>query len=194
MLCSNRFPLRGSPSTCVLDTALVPLPSFLLLAGFTILFILKKSLGNNNSRPVPLKWIHFSYMALVAAAFGMTVLEIARLIAEHLGVGLLPVSSITLVIVFVLLWKEKRGRTLEVSLFLIMYWLLLTIFETIKSVRLSLLVMLNPNTTKTSKYPSSDQFLDNVVLLCLYFVFFCVECVTLVSIRRFQNPTNDFKV
>jgi hypothetical protein len=45
------------------------------------------------------------------------------------------------------------------------YWLLLTVFETLKSVRLHQLMVLNPTTTKNSQYPSSDQFLDNVVLV-----------------------------
>lgn len=55
-------------------------------------------------------------MVLVVAAFAMTVLEIARLVAEQLGVGLLPVSTIGLTLVFALLWEEKKGRTQEVSL------------------------------------------------------------------------------
>lgn len=50
------------------------------------------------------------------AAFAMTILEIARLVAERLGVGLLPISTIALMLVFALLWGEKKGRTLEVSL------------------------------------------------------------------------------
>lgn len=64
----------------------------------------------------PSQWIHISYMILVVAAFAMTVLEIARLVAEHMGVGLLPISTVALMFVFALLWKEKKGRTLEVSL------------------------------------------------------------------------------
>jgi hypothetical protein len=55
-------------------------------------------------------------MVLVVATFAMTILEIVRLAAEHLGVGLLPVSSIALMIVFALLWSERQGRTLGVSI------------------------------------------------------------------------------
>lgn len=100
----------------MLDTAVVPLPSFLLLAGFAILFLFKKISSNDNIRAAPSKWIHISYMLLVVAAFGMAVLEIARLVAERMGVGLLPVSAIALVLVLILLWKEMKGRTPEVSL------------------------------------------------------------------------------
>lgn len=83
-----------------------------------------------------------------------------------------------------------------------MYWLFLAVFETIKSVRLHLLEQLDPTTIKNSQYPSSDQFLDNVVLVCnislsasmtllmilfvkvgLYIVFFGVECSVLVLYR-----------
>lgn len=45
------------------------------------------------------------------------------------------------------------------------YWLLSTVFGTIKAVRLNILQVLHPTTTKTSKYPSADQFLDVVVMV-----------------------------
>lgn len=44
------------------------------------------------------------------------------------------------------------------------YWLLLSIMFIIQSVRLHLLEKLNPTTMENSKYPSSDWFLDNVVM------------------------------
>jgi hypothetical protein len=54
-------------------------------------------------------------MVLVPAAFGMTIVEIVRLALEHLGVGLLPMSSIAILIVFFVLSRERRGRMLDVS-------------------------------------------------------------------------------
>lgn len=48
------------------------------------------------------------------------------------------------------------------------YWFFLTIFLIVKSVRLQRLVELNPTTTKTSQYPSSDWLLDNVVMASVY--------------------------
>jgi hypothetical protein len=89
----------------------------------------------------------------------------------------------------------------------------MTIFEAIKSARLHTLEELNPTTTKTSQYPSSDWFLDNAVMvrpvncqtltsralklssqLALYFIFFCTECVTLVLSRRQRAADGVYKM
>lgn len=59
----------------------------------------------------PPRWLHVTYLVLVVAAIGMTILELARLIGESLGVGLLPLNTITLVLVFVVLVRERKGRT-----------------------------------------------------------------------------------
>ncbi|KAL0569775.1 hypothetical protein V5O48_012186 [Marasmius crinis-equi] len=67
------------------------------------------------------------------------------------------------------------------------YWLFLTVVEIAKTIRLHLLEEKLPNTTHTSKYPSSDQLLDNVVLLALYALFLLLELVALVRSRG-QKP------
>lgn len=54
-------------------------------------------------------------MVLVVAAFAMTVLEIARLVANHLGVGLLPIDTVAIILVFVVLYLERGGRTRAIS-------------------------------------------------------------------------------
>ncbi|KAJ7126999.1 hypothetical protein C8R44DRAFT_110958 [Mycena epipterygia] len=190
MLCSNRFPLPGSPSTCTLDTAIVPLPSFFLLVALAANFIIsRKDVASTKIKPV--KWLHITYLVLVGAQIAMTILELVRLALEQLGVGLLPINTIGLVCVFIVLWRERAtGRTRAILLILAVYWFFLTIFEAIKTTRLHRLEELNPTTTKISQYPSSDWFLDNAVMVALYFIFFCIESVTLFLSRR-QRPDLD---
>lgn len=54
-------------------------------------------------------------MALVIAAIAMTVLELARDSADHLGVGLIPVVLVGLVLVFAALCHESKGRSQSLS-------------------------------------------------------------------------------
>ena len=92
-----------------------------------------------------------------------------------------------------------------------MYWLFLTVVETVKSVRLHLLEEKNPTTMENSRYPSSDQFLDNVVMvsffdssirlpltvsqLGLFLVFFVYEAVTVVrTYMVIEEPPKSFKL
>jgi len=183
MLCSNRFTLPGSPQTCTLDTAVVPLPSFFLFVALAANFILSRKKA--SIRITPIRWLHITYLVLVGAQIAMTVLELVRLALEDLGVGLLPVNTIGLLCIFVILWRERTaGRTRMMLSILAVYWFFMGIFEAIKTARLHTLEELNPTTTKTSQYPSSDWFLDNAVMLALYFIFCCAECVTLFKARR----------
>ncbi|KAJ7170681.1 hypothetical protein C8R43DRAFT_60089 [Mycena crocata] len=187
MLCGNRFPLPGSPSTCTLDTALVPLPSFFLfLALAAHLVISRRGNDNNNAMKLtPSRWGHIIYLVLVGAQIAITILELVRLALENLGVGLLPVNTVGLLLVFVLLLRERTsGRTMPVLIILAAYWFFLAIFLAIKTARLHRLEQLNPTMTKTSQYPSSDWFLDNAVMLGLYVVFFVYECINLLRLRR----------
>src|SRR5882762_8691174 len=131
MLCANRFVLpvsfwllalhepvhdcifnQGSPSTCTIDTVLVPLPSFLLVV-FGTLVLLRRS--RDNSRIVIPRWIHTAYMLLVIAAMGMWAVELARDIAANLGVGLIPAVLVGLTLVFVGLCFEFKGRSRSLS-------------------------------------------------------------------------------
>ncbi|KAF5368846.1 hypothetical protein D9758_002950 [Tetrapyrgos nigripes] len=178
-LCTNRFPLPGSPSTCTLDTAIVPLPSICFIA--VVLAVLRFYTSNERivETPATPRWLHFLYFALVIAAFAMSLLEIARLVAENLGVGLLPITSVALVFALIIIWKERKMRTQTMAGILAAYWLFLTVVETVKSVRLHVLEEKLPTTAKDSKYPSSDQFLDNVVMLGLFLVFFLYEIFTI---------------
>ncbi|KAJ7066954.1 hypothetical protein C8F01DRAFT_652829 [Mycena amicta] len=187
MLCSNRFPLPGSPSTCALDTAIVPLPSFLFLVALAAHFGLRRrnSSHEREERLNTKKWVHIAYLVLVVAQICMTILELIRLGLENLGLGLLPVNTIALICAFVVLLRERvPGRSRRLLQILIIYWLLEFIFEAVKSARLHTLEELNPTTSDNSKYPSSDWFLDNAVMLALYLVFCVGELATLLFSSR----------
>ncbi|KAJ6513295.1 hypothetical protein C8R45DRAFT_341794 [Mycena sanguinolenta] len=193
MLCSNRFPLPGSPSTCTLDTAIVPLPSFFLFVALAALVLARRN-GSGAVRITPVRWLHITYLVLIGAQIAMTILELTRLALESLGVGLLPVNTIGLICVFVILWRERTGRMRMTLSILTVYWFLMTVFMAIKTTRLHTLEELNPTTAKTSQYPSSDWFLDNAVMLALYFIFFCIESVTLFLSRHRRAADNVYKM
>ncbi|KAF7327788.1 hypothetical protein MKEN_00358600 [Mycena kentingensis (nom. inval.)] len=186
MLCSNRFPLPGAPSTCTLDSIIVPLPSFLFLVALPIAQLgLRRTAATQPPRFQTKKWVHIAYLALVAAQICMCILELVRLVLEELGVGLLPVNIAGLICAFVVLWRERvPGRTKMMLQLLFVYWILLSVVEAIKTARLHKLEVLNPTTTKTSKYPSSDWFLDNAVMHGLYVVFACAEAGALLFAPR----------
>jgi len=76
------------------------------------------------------------------------------------------------------------------SLFLL-YWLLYSGVEALKVVRLNRLNELHP--AKDSKYPSSDRFLDNLVMLALYFAFAGLEISSLVVGRKGGNAGKEYE-
>ncbi|KAL0959793.1 hypothetical protein HGRIS_011479 [Hohenbuehelia grisea] len=186
MLCSNnRFSLPGSPSTCTLDTAVVPVPSFLLFVAVGLVSSLAcevKLESPDYRRSPPTRWLHITYALLVVAALGMSVLEIARLGAAQQGLGLLPVMPLALCLVLFLLWHERHARTRVISFVFLLYWITLVVMEAIKSARLQLLEGLNP--AKDTKYPSSDWLLDNLVMLGLFVIFMFIEIAVLAQARR----------
>ncbi|KAJ3932482.1 MAG: hypothetical protein NXY57DRAFT_113281 [Lentinula lateritia] len=191
VLCSHRVALPGTPSTCALDTAIVPLPSILLAVTLLLLLLcLKKSTENVIRLPYPY-WLHTVYLVLVLAAFAMTILEMARLSAQDLGVGLLPVTPIALSIVMVVLWVERRGRTRLMSVTFCLYWLFLAAVETVKVVRLNVLDETIPNKASSPEYPASDQLLDNAVMVALYWLFFIFELYTSIRMRE-VNKTQPY--
>ncbi|KAF5386540.1 hypothetical protein D9757_005888 [Collybiopsis confluens] len=183
-ICANRIPIPGSPSTCALDTTIVPLPSFFLAALFPLFFLRSRKLLATPSRlPYPF-WIHAVYLLLVLAAFAMTVLELARLSAQQLGVGLLPANTIMLFLVLVVLWMERRGRTQAMASLFCAYWLFFAAVETVKVVRLHVLDETIPNKSSSPNYPASDQLLDNIVMVALYWIFFLFELYTAIRMRK----------
>jgi len=187
-ICS-RPPLPGHPSLCTIDVAIIPLATYLFfLAQLIHLFTtyrLRRTLPSPpvGHRPFLLpQWAHIGYFVLILAALAMVALEIARLTAAHLGVGLLPVTLVGLLGALVVqgLRAERKVFRAEV---LFLYWTLLWIFEAIKVSRLVVLEHHFPD-KQIAEYPSSDQLIDNVVLLALYLVFAFVEASEFIYRRR----------
>jgi len=209
MLCENRFTLQGSPSTCALDAGIIPFPSIILLLLVPMYLLLQYrynfkqygGLPTPPSRVFPF-WAHVVFVGLVICLVGMHFLEVARLAAAHMGVGLLPFTIIAdIVVVFVMCYPKMNfafgpARCVRVSSTLLFYWFVLAIFEGIKVARLVTYNQLNP--AKGTAYPSSDWLLDNAVMLGLYVVFVLAESIHLILIYRLTflantTPTQDGK-
>ncbi|KAJ3728077.1 hypothetical protein DFJ43DRAFT_1041076 [Lentinula guzmanii] len=118
----------------------------------------------------------------------MTILEIVRLSAQDLGVGLLPLTTVALFMVLVALWIGRQGSTRASSTILCSYWLFLAAVETVKVVRLNVLDETIPNKASSPKYPASDQLLDNAVMVALYYIFFVFELFTIIKMREVNQP------
>jgi hypothetical protein len=97
-----------------MDTAVVPLPSFLLVLGLAVIFILK--LHRSKHAVILPRWLYILYIFVVVAAFGMSILELARLGADHLGLGLLPMTPIGMLLVITTVAIQKNSRTFAVSI------------------------------------------------------------------------------
>jgi multisubunit Na+/H+ antiporter MnhB subunit len=105
MICSNRFEPAAAPSTCTLDTVLIPLPSFLLIAVLltTLLFYLARGRKNAAKQRQGIhwqtpRWMSVVYILLVIAALALNILQIVRLVLDQQGVGLLPVTLVGIIL------------------------------------------------------------------------------------------------
>jgi len=213
MLCGTsqtRIPLDNSPSTCALDASIIPLPSIFLLI-FLICYIPFK-LWSSRASPSPTnndpysqtfkplsvfpKWVHYLYVGLVVCLLAMRILEVARLIAASMGVGLLPLGLIANVVVIVMLCLPGLGlsmgtaRGIEVSIALLSYWALSTVLEAIKVVRLATYNQLHP--AKGTAYPSSDWLLDNAVMLALLAIFLVLESIYVIISWRSSKSYDSY--
>ena len=71
------------------------------------------------------KWARYLYVVLVVCLLGLRILEIARLIAAKMGLGLLPINVVAnLLVLFVLLYSSERlgmrlGQRREVTISLV---------------------------------------------------------------------------
>ncbi|KAF9498339.1 hypothetical protein BDN71DRAFT_1443672 [Pleurotus eryngii] len=188
MLCSNRFPLPGSPSTCSLDTIIIPIPSFVLFVGIGLLVCLRPTLKHDSddfSRVRPQRWSLWLHMFFVFAAFGMSVLEIVRLALADRGVGLLPATPAAMLLILFLQWYERNGRTHAISVMLLIYWPFLVVFEIIKVLRVHMLLELSP--AKDTPFPASDQLTDNIVMTGLFALLMGFEAYSLMRARRLRR-------
>ncbi|KAF9495105.1 hypothetical protein BDN71DRAFT_1447992, partial [Pleurotus eryngii] len=70
-----------SPSTCTLDTVIIPIPSFVLFVSIGLL----QHDSDDFSQVRPQRWSLWLHMFFVFAAFGMSVLEIVGLALSERG-------------------------------------------------------------------------------------------------------------
>ncbi|EJT98199.1 hypothetical protein DACRYDRAFT_118924 [Dacryopinax primogenitus] len=183
LLCSNRTPVTGSPSTCTLDVVVIPLASWILMASLplTVIVCSKRRQALPLSRTRLQKKIWILYLVLIVADIAMTVLEIARLAVAQLGVGLLPFNTVGLIIAVVLV--GIRGSTFMPLFF---FWLLLVIFQAIKVHQLMYLPSKTPD-----QYPGSDQLLDNAIMLGLESSFVLLDTYDSIVHWKHRLRTHD---
>ena len=125
------FVFQGAPSTCVLDVGIIPFPSAVLLAVFAYVVLqrIRKNHASrfddvppchSSSRVLP-PWLQYIFIALIVAYLGMSALEIGRLAAARMGVGLLPLGlPATLVVLLMMCYGGRNlgfgpARSFQVS-------------------------------------------------------------------------------
>jgi len=185
-LCMNRYPLPGAPSTCLLDTVLIPLSPWILLATFPLYAWWTRAWWRIPPPPIRdrlAKIIHILYLVLLVCALGMAILEVARLIANGEGIGLLAFTFPGFILSF--LTVLRRGVTYA-PLFHV--WTVWIAMEAVKVNRMILLNQLDPATD--SKYPSSDKLIDNSVDLGLLVLFLLFDIYEFFVTRR-TRPNAD---
>jgi len=193
-LCLNRFEPAGSPSTCTLDSFIVPLPSCLLTAALGLKVarsLVRQRRGKNTLiqkrvlRAIELKVYRrllANYILFLIVAFAINLLQIARLACDHQGVALLPFNLLGLVIALALVPNKLYNPNRSYSSLFLRYWALWTLFQMVNVVRLRRLSHLYP--AKGSFYPNSDRLTDNIMLLGLYALFFLFETCLIHCTRR----------
>ncbi|KII87661.1 hypothetical protein PLICRDRAFT_644084 [Plicaturopsis crispa FD-325 SS-3] len=173
----NRPPLTGSPSLCTLDSALVPLPSFLLVAALIVLVVTHFAYPKKRQECQAPRILRLVYLALVLAAFCMNLVEIIRLSLQREGVGLIPMNLVGLAIILGKLYHEKHGRTRPLIMLFAAYFGLLIIFQAIKVKRLHELVIVGFTylSRQRATYYDTAQLTDNAITLGFYCVCFIIE-------------------
>ncbi|KAE9396681.1 hypothetical protein BT96DRAFT_996455 [Gymnopus androsaceus JB14] len=190
-LCSNRVPLPGSPSTCTLDTAIVPLPSFCLVVVFLLLFLRpKKPLENTIRLPYP-PWAHNVYFVLVLAALAMTSIGNSSSLSGKTW-GVTAANDSSCIAHHPDRAVDRTTRTYSGHVIFCAYWIFLAAVETVKVVRLNVLDEVIPNKASSPMYPASDQLLDNIVMVALYWLFFVFELYTVIKMRQPVEKTKPF--
>lgn len=200
MLCQNRqedvsFLLGASPglpSQCFFDTVLVPLPTWVLMLALPIVGLIRtrvpptQVLHANVSRP----WVRKGTLGLYYfCIFGIVLLEsveIGRLAAADMGVGLLPfvyvacalcVATCAMDIRIAAALGWNRGWWQEgVALFCGISG----IVSTVKTIAVE---ALDAGPRLNTAYPVSDQYTDLLVLAVLYFVLLLVVVVMKYFVR-----------
>jgi hypothetical protein len=113
------------------------------------------------------------YIFALVVAFGMTALEVARLVLANLGIGLLPFEWAAFGVAAIL--RFTRGLNGKMSKYWIAGAILWSCLLAANAVRVAEMMKEGAGTRKGTKYPMSDQITDVGVLLGVYVVLIGAE-------------------
>ncbi|KAG0645975.1 hypothetical protein D0Z07_7918 [Hyphodiscus hymeniophilus] len=187
------------PTTCFVDTILIPLPVWLALVTLPALFLFSVHHRKGNYNPStahfrsrPLRSCLYTttatiYYLLIIANILMQTLEIVRLSLIHFGIALLPFTYVGLILGGFVHWsKGLRGRVRAWQAVNGLVWVGGVIMSVVKVVGL---VKMGINGRKGSKYPVSDQVIDVAVMAGVYAVIGMLEVV--LGVWRARRATLD---
>ena len=185
------------PTTCFLDVIVEPLTTWtfllLLLALLPMRLAARRShttrlskaersstVADHSSRhqkpSIISRVLSVLYYVLIVAMIAMLSLEIARLIVAELGIGLLPFNYLGIILVLLnrITWKSKTSRLAN-----IFFWTVLLITTALKtaaeqSEQDSPYRRVKGITTQ-GQYPTSDEALDNAIMVGVQLVLATLE-------------------
>ena len=193
-------------TSCFIDVILIPLCTWLYLLAFITALILKArrrkhlpqderfiatsrksetlpSPASNSLGVKPRKKLRVVlfvvYCVLLFAQGCMCTLELVRLGAASLGIGLLPFTYVTLIVALALHWKDgvngnvTKWRWLNVGV-----WLALLAMAAVK---IAEEVKEGVHTRERTRYPMVDQVTDVAVMMGVYAVLAILDCATIAK-------------
>ncbi|KAG8846573.1 hypothetical protein FRB96_001977 [Tulasnella sp. 330] len=178
-------------TSCFCDVILIPLATWIFLVSFLIALAAGRSRYKaDNADPAtrdrpstqPGRIYTAFYSFFVFAALAMTALEIARLIAAHLGIGLLPFTAVGIVFATALHFSNgAHGRVFAWPVLNVFYWLLLVIFLAVK---ISEELKEGDHARDGSAYKESDEIIDVATMIGVYCVLFILDAMRISRMRR----------
>lgn len=173
------------PTSCFIDTILVPLPVWLALATIPILFLLNLRSRKNNYNPSTThlrakqtrtcgqRTLSAIYYILIVANILMQVLEIVRLELISFGIGLLPFVILGLIVGAYLHFSNGVSERIR-------YWMVVNCILWVGGVVMSVvktvgLAYEGIHERKGGKYPMADQVTDTAVMAGVYAVILILE-------------------
>ena len=183
----------GLPSQCFFDTILAPLPTWVFILALPVVGLIRTKVPSTEVLHANVRraWIRkgtlgLYYFCLFAIA-GMESIEIGRLAAADMGVGLLPFIYVACMLAVVTCALDSRVASVlgwergwwheAVALFCAISG----IISTIKTIAVE---ALDATPRLNTAYPVSDQYTDLLVLAVLYFVLLLV----VVAMKYFVRP------
>ncbi|KAH8816126.1 hypothetical protein F5884DRAFT_818249 [Xylogone sp. PMI_703] len=187
MLCSNRPEGFGPssklshplPTSCFVDTILIPLPTWLsLVFALYLLIATFLRLRKHGTSTAGITTSHLcqgsyfiagattTYYILITSNALMITLEVIRLSVIHIGITLLPFAYAGLILVILLHWSNGLfGRIkgwVKVNFVVLFGGMAVNVVKAVGLVREGI------HGRKESKYPVSDQVIDVAIMAGLY--------------------------